>query len=85
VTNAVVAFVAEFDFVSALAARAPAAAGLVAAFVLAVAAERDVAVASGLALIFFERALVAVAAFVPAAFMLIALLLFLRFSLPIGR
>ena len=99
-TAAVVVSVADFGLASVVAApavvsglalifaaRAPAAAGLVFAFVLAVAsgpsltvverapaavvfaaAEPAVAVASGLALIFFERALVAVAAFVLAAF-----------------
>ena len=69
-TNAVVVFVADFGLASAVAVRAPAAAGLVSAFVLAAAAvaEPVVAVASGPDLIFAARALVAVAAFVPAAF-----------------
>ena len=66
-TNAVVVFVADFGLASAVAVRAPAAAGLVSAFVLAAAVvEPVVAVVSGPALIFAARALVAVAAFVAA-------------------
>jgi hypothetical protein len=61
VTNAVVVFVADFGLASAVAVRAPAAAGLVSAFVLAAAVvEPVVAVVSAPALIFAARA--------PAAF-----------------
>jgi len=59
VTNAVVVFVADFGLASAVAVRAPAAAGLVSAFVLAAAvvvAEPVVAVVSGPDLIFAARA-----------------------------
>ena len=86
------AAVADFGLASVVAAPAPAAA-LVSAFVLVsavvaepvaavvfAAAEHAVAVVSGLALIFFERALVAVAAFVLAAFH--ADRVFVLFALP---
>ena len=57
-TNAVVVFVADFGLASVVAVRAPAAAGLVSAFVLAAAvvAEPVVAVVSGPDLIFAARA-----------------------------